>query len=75
MTAKYAKPKDHVDEVTEFFATLDKCATAIFCVIHEQHPAAPQAALAALPAPAPVRATAKPSAELKPEKLSHHGFV
>ena len=71
MMAKYAKAKDHAEEVAEFFATLDECATAIFHVIHKRHAAAPQAALAALPAPAPIWTTAKPSAELKPEKLSH----
>ena len=71
VTAKYAKAKDHAEEVAEFFATLDECATAIFRVIHERHTAAPQAALAALPAPAPIRTTAKPSAELKPKELSH----
>ena len=61
MTAKYTKAKDHVNE----------CATAIFRVIHEKHVAAPQASLAALPVPAPARSPAKPSTELKPEKLSH----
>ena len=71
LTAKYTKAKDHQDEVAEFFAVLDECATAIFGVIHERHAAAPQAAIAALPAPAPARSPAKPSAELKPEKLSH----
>ena len=69
LTAKYAK--DHAEEVAEFFATLDECATASFRVIHERHAAAAQAAIATLPAPAPARATAKPSAELKPKELSH----
>ena len=34
MTAKYTKAKNHEDEVAEFSATLDECATAIFRVIH-----------------------------------------
>ena len=71
LTAKYAKAKDHAEEVAEFFATLDKCATAIFRIIHERYAAAPQAAIAALPAPAPARNFAKPLAELKPKELSH----
>ena len=71
LTAKYSKAQDHAEEVAEFFATLVDCATAIFRVIHERHAAAPQAAIAALPASAPVRSSAKPSAELKPKEISH----
>ena len=41
LTAKYTKTKDHQDEVEEFFAVLDECATEIFTVIHERHAAAP----------------------------------
>ena len=63
LTAKYTKAQDHAEEVAEFFATLDDH--------HECHAAAPQAAIAAMSAPAPVRASAKPSAELKPKELSH----
>ena len=63
--------QDHAEEVAEFFSTLDEAATAIFWVIHERHAAAPQAAIAAVPAPAPARASVKPSAELKPKELSH----
>ena len=36
LTAKYTKAQDHAEEVAEFFATLDECATAIFRVIHER---------------------------------------
>ena len=71
LTAKYTKAQDHAEEVAEFFATLDEAATAIFRVIHESHAAAPKTAIAAVPAPAPARASVKPSAELKMKELSH----
>ena len=67
-TAKYAKAKDHSEEVAEFFTTLDKASNQVFRVIHERHASAPQAAAAA--AAAPARAS-KPSAELKPKELSY----
>ena len=71
LTAKYAKAKDHKDEVTEFFAVLEDCATEIFTVIHNRHAAAPAAVLAAQAAPTAAWSAPKPSAELKPDKLSH----
>ena len=71
LTAKYTKAQYHAEEVAEFFATLDEAATAIFRVIHERHAAAPQAAIVAVPAPAPARASVKPSAELMLKELSH----
>ena len=71
LTAKYAKAKDHKDEVPEFFAVLKDCATESFTVIHNRHAAAPTAVLAAQAAPATTRSAPKPSSELKPDKLSH----
>ena len=68
ITAKYPKAGDHADEVAEFFTTLDQASTQIFKVIHERHAAAPQAAIAAPPAPTKSH---KPSAELKPKELLH----
>ena len=71
LTAKHTKAKDHKDEVTEFFAVLVDCATEIFTVIHNRHAAAPTAVHAAQAAPTAAWSAPKPSAELKPDKLSH----
>ena len=69
ITAKYPKAADHANEVADFLTTLDRASTQIFKVIHDRHAAAPQADVAAPPAPA-TRST-KPSAELKPKELLH----
>ena len=71
ITTKYAKAKDHKDEVTDYFAVLEDCATEIFTVIHNRHAAAPTAVLAAQAAPATTWSAPTLSSELKPDKLSH----
>ena len=52
LTAKYAKAKDHQEEVAEFLAVLEECANEIFTVIHNRHAATPTAVIAAQAAPA-----------------------
>ena len=67
---KYAKARDHQEEVKEFSDTLGKCSTDIFIVLHNRHAAA--GAVANPVQPAVVRPSSKfSSSELKPEKLRH----
>ena len=66
---KYAKARNHQEEVDEFTDTLDKCSADVFTVLHNRHAAAGAAAAPAQPAV--VRYSSKPSSELKPEKLRH----
>ena len=72
---QYTRAKDHKDKVTEFFAVLEAIATEIFTVIHERHAAILQAAIVVQAVPAPARSPPKPSAELKPEKLSNEATM
>ena len=67
---KYAKARDHADEVQEFLETLDKCSSDVVLeILHNRHAAAqvnaPQAAQQVAAGPAPKA----PTIELKPEKL------
>ena len=73
VSLKYAKARDHRDEVAEFIEVLDKCSEEVFRILHERHAAAPRDAAPALAAPAAAaRPSSKPSSsELKPEKLTH----
>ena len=41
---KYAKVRDHKEEVDEFMDTLDKCSSKVFTVLHQRHAAAGAAA-------------------------------
>ena len=70
VSLKYAKARDHRDEVEDFKEILNKCTEEVFVVLHERqvaNPAAPAQAAAQAP-----RTTVKASAlELKPEKLTH----
>ena len=68
---KYAKARDHKEEVDEFMDTLDKCSSDVFTVLHERHATADAAA--APPQPAVLCPSSKPSSsELKPDKLRHN---
>ena len=74
ISLKYAKARDHRDEVVDFKEVLDKCSEEVFTLLHERHsaPAQAPAVQAAAQAAAPQRAPLKPSAsELRPEKLTH----
>ena len=67
VSLKYAKARNHRDEVTDFKEVLDKCSE----ILYDRHAAAPEAA-APLQAAAVRRSPSKPlSSELKPEKLTH----
>ena len=72
VSLKYAKARDHRDEVADFKEILDKCSEDVFKILHERHAAAPRAAAPIQAAPAAVtRAHSKPSSlELKSEKLT-----
>ena len=70
MSLKYAKARDHREEVADFKEILDKCTEEVFTVLHQRQVANPAAPLQAA-AQAP-RVSVKASAsELKPEKLTH----
>ena len=75
VSLKYAKARDHRDEVADFKEVLDKCSEEVFQILHERYAAAPRDAVPALAAPAAAaaaRPSSKPmSSELKPEKLTH----
>ena len=67
---KYAKARDHKEEVDEFMEALEKCSSDVFTVLHERHAAA--GAVAAPPQPAVVLPSSKASlSELKPDMLRH----
>ena len=71
VSLKYAKARDHQEEVADFKEILDKCSEEVFKLLHERHAAAPRDAAPALAAPV-ARPSSKPSSsELKPEKLTH----
>ena len=70
VTFKYAKARDHEEEVQDFVDVLDKCSTDIFTVLHNCHAAAQAVANPAQLAQA--HPSPKPSTlELYPKKLSH----
>ena len=70
MSVKYAKARDHQEEVNEFSDTRDKCSADVFTVLHNGHAAA--GTVANPVQPAVIRPSSKPSSsELKPEKLRH----
>ena len=72
MTLKYAKARDHREEVADFKEIMDKCSEKIFTVLHNRHAARPAAASPLQAAALPPRSSSKPSSsELKPEKLQH----
>ena len=66
---KYAKAKDHDNEVKEFLETLDRCSSNVLEILHNCHATAqvnaPQIQNQAAVGPAPKAPTIK----LKPEKL------
>ena len=70
---KYAKARNHRDEVADFKEVLEKCSEDVFRTLHERHAAAPRDVAPALAAPAAAaRTPSKPlSSKLKPEKLTH----
>ena len=73
---KYAKARDHRDEVADFKEFLDKCSEEVFTVFHERHATNPTAAINFQAAAQTPRPSAKPSSsELKPEKLTHDASV
>ena len=43
VTLKYAKARNHSDEVADFSEIPDKCSEEIFTVLHNRHAAAPAA--------------------------------
>ena len=62
VSLKYAKARDHRDEVADFKEVLDKCSEGVFQILHERHAAAPWDAAPALAAPAAAaRTPSKPS--------------
>ena len=70
VSLKYAKARDHREEVADFKEILDKCSEEVFTVFHKRqvaNSAAPLQAAARAPH-APIKASAS---ELKPEKLTH----
>ena len=72
MTLKYAKARDHRDEVADFSEILDKCSEEVFTVLHNRHAAVPAAAAPLQATVLPPRSASKPSSsKLKPEKLQH----
>ena len=44
VSLKYAKARDHRDEVTDLKEVLDKCSEDVFKILHDRHAAAPVAA-------------------------------
>ena len=69
---KYAKARDHRDEVADFKEVLDKCSDEVFTVLHQRQVAHPAAVVPFQAAAQPPRTSVKPSAsELKTEKLTH----
>ena len=68
---KYAKAKDHDNEVKEFLETLDRCSSDVLEILHNRHAAAqvnaPQIQNQAAIGPAPKA----PTIELKPKKLTN----
>ena len=71
MHLKYAKAKDHNNEVKEFLETLDRCSNDVLEILHNRHAAAqvnaPQIQNQAAVGPAPKA----PTIELKPKKLAN----
>ena len=65
VSLKYAKARDHREEVADFKEILDKCSEEVFTVLHKRQ--APLQVAAQAPH-APTKASAS---ELKPEKLTH----
>ena len=59
MSLKYAKARDHLEEVADFKEVLDKCSEDVFTVLHKCHAADPAAA-----APLHAAALPRPSANL-----------
>ena len=72
VSLKYAKARDHREEVAEFKEVLDKCTDEVFTVLHQRQVANPAAPLqAAVQAQAPRASTKASASELKPEKLTY----
>ena len=73
VSLKYAKARDHRDEVDNFKEVLNKCSDEVFKPLHDRHASAPRDVGPALAAPAPrPSSSSKPSSsKLKPEKLTH----
>ena len=70
ISLKYAKARDHREEVADFKEVLDKGSDEVFTVLHERHTA--PAPAVPVQAAVPPHASSKPSSsELWPEKLTH----
>ena len=59
VSIKYAKARDHREQVADFKEVIDKCSEDVFTVLHERHSANPAAA-------APLQAAALPRPASKP---------
>ena len=69
---KYAKARDHIEEVEDFKEVLNKCSDEVFKMQHDRHASGDAQPVQAAPPPPPRPLSAKPPVtELKPEKLTH----
>ena len=72
VSLKYAKARDHRDEVEDFKEVLNKCSDEVFKIQHDRHASAARDNTPPQAAPAPRASASKPlSTKLKPEKLTH----
>ena len=72
VSLKYAKARDHRDEVEDFKEVLNKCSDEVFKIQHDRHASTARDNTPPQAAPAPRASASKPpSTELKPEKLTH----
>ena len=72
VSLKYAKARDHRDEVEDFKEVLNECSDEVFKIQHDRHASTARDATPPQAAPAPCISSSKPpSSELKPEKLTH----
>ena len=64
---KYAKARDHLEEVEDFKEVLNKCSDEVFKMQHDRHASGDAQPAQAAPPPRPLSAK-PPVTELKPEK-------
>ena len=67
---KYAKARDHIEEVEDFKEVLNKCSDEVFKIQHDRHASGDAQLAQAAPPPRP-QSVKPPVTELKPEKLTH----